>query len=265
MNRKPKLGQNFLADSSAAQAIVDALGDLSHRTVVEIGPGKAAITNLLAARAQRLVAVELDRALAARLRDHFAERSNVEILERDILAVNLTDLLSETNSKLAVIGNLPYYLTSDILLQLFAAHAVISHAVVMVQREVADRVTAEPGTRDYGLLSATAQLYSRVERLFTLPPQAFSPPPEVHSSVLRLTMHPQAEALGVDPAAFVGFLRQAFAQKRKTLANNLRAAGFSPAQISGALDSAGVSQQVRAEAVPLEAAARIHRALAGLQ
>jgi 16S rRNA (adenine1518-N6/adenine1519-N6)-dimethyltransferase len=263
MNKKPKLGQNFLADPSAAQAIVEALGDISHQTVVEIGPGKGAITKLLAARAHRLVAVELDRELAPRLRTQFAQQSNVEILERDVLEVALADLVSKAGSRLAVVGNLPYYLTSDILLHLFASHAVISQAVVMVQREVADRVAAEPATRDYGLLSATTRLYARVERLFTLPPQAFTPPPQVHSTVLRLTIQPQAGALGVDPSAFISFLRQSFAQKRKTLANNLRAAGYSPSQIAAALESANVSPQTRAEAISLDRAARIHRALAG--
>ncbi len=185
---------------------------------------------------------------------------NVEILEQDILDVDLASLVAP-GTQLTVIGNLPYYLTSDILLRLFSWHALISQAVVMVQREVADRVAATPGSRDYGMLSATAQMYARVDKLFTLPPHAFSPPPEVFSTVLRLTMQPQFSALGVDPGPFQTFLRQSFAQKRKTLANNLRAAGYTPAQIQAAFAVSGTPLQVRAEALTLEAAARLHLAL----
>jgi 16S rRNA (adenine1518-N6/adenine1519-N6)-dimethyltransferase len=260
MKKKPKLGQNFLADPSAAQAIVEALGDISRKTVLEIGPGTAAITRILAARAQRLVAVELDRELAPRLRSQFEQQANVEVIERDILHVDFATLVIAPE-KLVVVGNLPYYMTSDILLRILEFHGAVSQAVIMVQREVADRVSAEPGTSDYGLLSATAQMYARVETLFTLPPEAFVPPPKVYSSVLRLTMQPRAEALGVNPAEFVGFLRKAFAQKRKTLANNLRAAGYVTEQISIALEQAGVPAQARAEALPLETAAQLYRSL----
>ncbi len=260
MTRKPKLGQNFLTDPAAIRAIVDALGDVSGKTVLEIGPGQAALTEILAGRAQRLIAVELDRELAPSLRQQFASNPNVEILEQDILDVDLANLVAP-GTQLTVIGNLPYYLTSDILLRLFSWHALISQAVVMIQREVADRVAASPGSREYGMLSATAQMYARVDKLFTLPPQAFSPPPEVFSTVLRLTMQPQFSALGVDPGPFQTFLRQSFAQKRKTLANNLRAAGYTPEQIQGAFAASGTPLQVRAEALTLEAAARLHLAL----
>src|SRR5262249_49498548 len=121
-----------------------------------------------------------------------------------------------------VIGNLPYYITSDILLRLFEYRQYISTIVIMVQREVADRITAKPGSSEYGMLSATAQLYSDVENLFTLPPQAFTPPPKVHSSVIRLTMAPKLDALEIPEAAFIDFLKLSFAQKRKTLWNNLK-------------------------------------------
>jgi 16S rRNA (adenine1518-N6/adenine1519-N6)-dimethyltransferase len=262
--RKPKLGQNFLIDDRARHAIADALGDLSTRTVVEIGPGHGAITDILAARAQRLITIELDRALAAELRFRFREQPQVEIVEADILATDLAALIGEGTAD--VLGNLPYYITSEILLRLFAAGAAgtLQRAVVMMQREVAERVAASPGSRDYGLLSATAQMYARVETLFTLPPEAFSPPPEVYSTVLRMEFAPRFAELAVEPAAFDAFLRQCFAQKRKTLANNLRAAGYGPDQLRAAWPSS-IDPQARAESLSLEAMAELCRALTSLQ
>jgi 16S rRNA (adenine1518-N6/adenine1519-N6)-dimethyltransferase len=259
MPRKAQLGQNFLADLSARSRIVEALGDISQKTVVEIGPGKAAITELLAKKAQRLIAVELDRELAAGLKQRFSG-PQVEVVEQDILSVDLS-LLRHGEDKLLVVGNLPYYITSEILLHLFRYHDAVARAVVMMQREVADRVAAAPGSRDYGLLSATTQLYARVEKLMTLPPGAFSPPPQVYSSVLRLTFAPRFEELAVDAEGFIAFLRQCFAQKRKTLLNNLRAAGFDSFNIAQAAEAAAISAQARAEALPLEAMARLYRVL----
>jgi len=260
MTTKPRLGQNFLNDPSTALAIVESLGDISNATVLEIGPGKGIITRLLAARAGRLIAVELDPFLAQQLQQNFPESSTV-VLQQDILATNISALLDSSSGKLAVIGNLPYYITSQILLHLFANCSLIDRAVLMVQREVADRIAAQPGSRDYGLLTATTQLYARVDNLFTLPPTAFSPPPDVYSTVIRLTFQPQFEQLGVEPAAFIAFLRKSFAQKRKTLTNNLRFAGEYPAAIAAALTESDISPGIRAEALPLEAAARLFLAL----
>jgi len=256
MTTKPKLGQNFLIDPSASLAIADALGETSAATVLEIGPGKGAITRLLSARAQRVIAVEIDPTLARQLSQDYQQ---VEVLQQDILTTDLSALANP--EKLAVVGNLPYYITSQILLHLFDHHQAIDRAVIMVQREVADRIAAQPGTRDYGLLTATTQLYARVDNLFTLPPAAFAPPPDVHSTVLRLTFAPRYESLGVDPIEFVGFLKKSFAQKRKTLANNLRFAGFPPEAVSSAFGQAQIPAGIRAEALALEAAARIFLAL----
>jgi len=259
--RKPKLGQNFLVDDNARHAIVDALGDISDRTVIEIGPGHGAITSLLAPRAKRLVALELDRALAAELRFKFRETPSVEIVEGDVLDADLRTLIGSGGTA-DVIGNLPYYITSEILLKLFAAgrEGLVSRAVLMMQREVADRISAAPGVREYGLLSATAQMNAGVDHLFTLPPEAFSPPPEVYSTVLRLHFAPRFEELGVDPAGFDGFLKQVFAQKRKTLQNNLRAAGFEAQALASAWPK-DIPPQARAESLPLEAMAALYRAL----
>jgi 16S rRNA (adenine1518-N6/adenine1519-N6)-dimethyltransferase len=258
LKRKPKLGQNFLADPAAALAIVDALGDLSRQTVVEIGPGAGAITAILAARARRLIAIELDRVLAAQLHEQFPR---IQVLEADILTVDLS-ALRNGDEKLRVIGNLPYYITSPILTHLFQHHAAIETAVVMMQREVADRVTASPGSRDYGVLSATARLYARIERVLDLPPSAFMPPPEVHSTVLRLTMRPRFVELGIEPESFLAFLRQSFAQKRKTLGKNLRAAGFDPGSIVQALEKSEIPPTARAEEIDLERMAALWKSLA---
>ncbi len=269
--RKPKLGQNFLADARAAERIVEALGELSSRTVVEIGPGRGALTQLLAARARRLIAIELDRILAAQLRMKYAARSNVEIIEADVLTIDFAALfrprpgglsgLSPVIEKVDLVGNLPYYITSDILLRLFSFHRHFETLVVMVQREVAERIAAKPGRREYGLLSATAQLYAKVEMLFTLPPGAFSPPPKVHSSVLRLKVAPQFARLRVEERPFLDFLKLSFGQKRKTLVNNLKGR-YPEREIKAALQKTGVRPDVRAEALPLEKAAAVFRLLA---
>jgi len=269
--RKPKLGQHFLIDESAARRIVEALGDVSNRIVIEIGPGRGMLTDLLIPRAKRVIGIELDRVLAAQLRMNYATKPNVEILESDFVTAEfpsmvgrrpgpLHDLRPTQPETVDVVGNLPYYITSDIVLRILELHPNIERAVIMVQREVADRISAAPGSRDYGLLSATAQLYARVEKLFTLPPAAFSPPPDVHSSVLRLTMAPRLEELQVAEEPFIAFLKLAFAQKRKTLVNNLRSQ-YELAAIRAALKSTGLRPDVRAEAMPLEKTAAVFRAL----
>jgi 16S rRNA (adenine1518-N6/adenine1519-N6)-dimethyltransferase len=256
MQRKPKLGQNFLVSPTAPRAIVDALGDLSQATVLEIGPGRGVLTSLLATRAQRLIAVELDPALAASL-----QGGSVEVICQDILRFDLTQLAAQLGVRLLVIGNLPYYISSPILMHLFAHSAVIDRAVLMAQREVAERIVAPPGSRAYGLLSATTQMYATVEQLFTLPPEAFAPPPDVYSTVIRLTMHSRFEELAVEPESFLRFLRQIFALKRKTLVNNLRASGFSPAVVDAAFAQCAVDARVRAEAVSLESMACLFKAI----
>lgn len=248
---RPKLGQNFLHDSSAIRRIVAALGDLADETVVEIGPGNGAITGVLAKHARRLIAVELDHELVVRLHGLLCSE-RVTVVEQDALEFDLAAAAKAAGQKLVVAGNLPYYITSPILLRLAEQHAVLDRAVLMVQREVAERVTAAPGSRDYGLLSVTMQLYGPVEMLFTLPPGAFSPPPEVHSSVFRWRFAPRFAALGVEEQPFLAFARKAFAQKRKTLANNLRAAGMEPGRTREALEGAGIAATARAEELSIE-------------
>jgi 16S rRNA (adenine1518-N6/adenine1519-N6)-dimethyltransferase len=269
---KARLGQNFLTSSSAAEDIVDALGDVSQSVVVEIGPGRGALTKALVKKAGQVIAIELDRKLAAELRLAYSDQQNLEVLEGDVLSIDFravlrppgsfTDRQSVKRERAHLIGNLPYYITSDILLRLFEFHDQFDRMVIMVQREVADRIAAKPGSRDYGLLSATCQLYTKVEKLFTLPPGAFFPPPKVHSTMLRLQVTPRFEDLGVPQKEFVDFLKLAFGMKRKTLVNNLKAR-YLPEETRTALEIAGIRADVRAEAVSLEKSAEIFRRLQG--
>jgi 16S rRNA (adenine1518-N6/adenine1519-N6)-dimethyltransferase len=202
--------------------------------------------------------------------------SNVEVIEANILSIDFDSLFGPrpglrrpgiefkpTPAK--VIGNLPYYITSDILLRLFEYAKYFESLVVLVQREVADRIAAEPGSRDYGLLSATAQLYAQVEKLITLPPGAFAPPPKVHSTVLRLTMAPRQEELGLNEngyseEGFINFLKLSFGQKRKTLWNNLKS-GYPEAALRAALAKTKIKPAARAETLSLKESAALFRAL----
>jgi len=263
--KKPKLGQNFLVDENACLRIADAIGDISQRTVVEIGPGHGAITGLLAPRCARLHCIEFDPALARELTFRFRNDAHVTIHQADILQFDLAALaphLTSPISHLDIVGNLPYYITSDILLHLFrfAREGILGRAVLMMQREVAQRIAAEPGVSDYGPLSAFTQLHAHVTELFTLPPSAFNPPPDIYSTVLRLDFAPRFAELGVDAEGFNKFLRASFMQKRKTLSNNLRAAGYSAVQLQAAWP-ASIPPQARSEAVPLDAMAELYRAV----
>jgi 16S rRNA (adenine1518-N6/adenine1519-N6)-dimethyltransferase len=261
MPLKSKLGQNFLREAQAVERIVAALGELSGQTVVEIGPGRGAITGALAAKAAHVVAVELDRDLASALRARFVP-GRVTVVEQDVLDFDFAAAAAQAGSKLRVAGNLPYYITSPILRKLAQSHAALGTAVLMAQREVADRVTASPGSRDYGLLSVLVQAHGPVEPLFTLPPSAFSPPPQVHSTVFRWRLAPRFEELGVEETGFLRFAGQVFVQKRKTLANNLRAAGIATGHAHDAMALAGIDPRARAESLSIESLAALWRALA---
>ena len=262
---RARLGQNFLTDHDAARRIVDALGDTSTSLVIEIGPGHGVLTQILTERAARVIAVELDEMLATKLHVAFGRKANIEIIQADFLKLNLADLINSRDPNLLhtrarVVGNIPYYITSDIVLRLFEQHDLIESVVVMVQKEVADRLAAGPGSRDYGLLTVTSQLFANVERLFTLPPGAFSPPPKVYSTVLRFRMAPKAAMLQVETQGFLTFCKLAFAQKRKTLFNNLRSKYGVP-ETKRALEEASAEQNVRAEALSLAQLAGVYRGL----
>ena len=266
---KPKLGQHFLRDQEAIQRIVEALGDIRQSTILEIGPGPGTLTGLLAKRAGRLIAVEVDRVLAAQLSMAYALAPSVEVIQADILTIDFDTLfaprpgtvrpgIQREPERVRVVGNLPYYITSDILLHLFAFQQYFDRVVIMVQREVADRLVAKPGGSAYGLLSATTQLYARVEKLFELPPAAFSPPPKVHSAVIRLTMEPKE--LGLSAPKLIEFFKLAFGQKRKTLWNNLKGR-YNEADLKAALEETKVKPSVRAEALSIEKMAGLARLL----
>lgn len=271
--RKPKLGQHFLIDPHAAETIVEALGKISDQVVIEIGPGRGALTELLLPRAGHLITIELDHVLAAQMRLKYSRFSNLEVVEGDFLRIEVPTLLhhkpgllndripgSPVQMTARVVGNIPYYITSDILLKLFADHKRFDRFVLMMQKEVADRVLARPGSSDYGLLSATAQLYTNVEKILTLPPGAFNPPPKVHSMVLRFETAPRFDELQVPEDEFIDFLKLTFAQKRKTLANNLRVR-YEDALVKSAMKTTGLKPDVRAEAISLEQAAKLFKAL----
>ncbi len=251
--------------------IVEALGDISRNTILEIGPGRGALTSQLAKRARRVIAIELDRVLAAQLRMNFSQEPNVEIIEGDVLAIDFHTLfgpkpgstrpgMNHQPEPVRVVGNLPYFITSDILLRLFEFRQYFELIVLMVQREVAERLAAAPGRSEYGLLSATAQLYAQVEKMFTLSPDAFSPPPKVESTVVRLRIAPKIDNLHVAEAQFVNFLKLSFGQKRKTLWNNLKSQ-YRPEILRAALEKTGVKSTLRAEALSLERSAALFRAL----
>ena len=224
--RRPRLGQHFLKSSSILERIareVDACpgaGDL----IVEIGAGAGALTRRLLRLGGRVAAIEIDPRLAAALRAEFAVEPRLELIEADILELDLGRLIRERTSGRAVVaGNLPYYITSPILRLLFDNADRISGAVFLMQREVAARVAARPGSRDFGYLSVLCQAHGRPQRLCGVPPGAFRPAPKVSSAVVRFSIEPRLSQWGVtDRKAFLDFVQQCFHQKRKTLLNNLQ-------------------------------------------
>ena len=241
--RAPK-GQNFLYQHEWLARVAAAVGPADD--LLEIGGGPGGLTSLLAEQSRRLWVAELDAGLAEGLR-----QQGFAVIEGDILDLDLTALADAKNvERWQIAGNLPYYITSPILLHLFRHSPRIAAATILVQREVAERLAAVPGTRAFGLLTASTQFYARVERLFDIPPGAFRPPPRVHSSLVRLTMAPRAAALGVEAGPFLAFLRRGFAHKRKQLAGFL-----------GDPSRAGLPPRARAEELSLDDWARLYRTL----
>ncbi|MBA3974302.1 MAG: ribosomal RNA small subunit methyltransferase A [Candidatus Solibacter sp.] len=241
------LGQHFLFTESILERIALAACPRPEPLVVEIGPGPGGLTACLARRAGRLVAVELDAALAGGIRTRFAGQA-VEVVEGDVLNTDLSQW-----GEAVVCGNLPYYITSPIIDHVLALGPVLKRSVFLVQKEVAERITAQPGSRDYGYLTVSVQARATAEMLFTVKPGAFRPPPKVDSAVIRLT--PLAD---VDRSEMAGFLRFAglcFHMKRKTLRNNLAAAY--PMEILKDLPEAGL----RAEQLPVGRLAALYRML----
>lgn len=222
-HRRPKLGQHFLADVRYGSRIVDALDLRAGDLVIEVGPGRGAVTGLLAARARGVVAIEVDPGLVDELRRKFQQEPKVEIIHADVLLTDLGEICRRHDvDQCTVFGNLPYYITSPIIHHVLGFARQVRAMGLLVQREVADRLVAQPGTRDYGYLSVFTRLYSSPRRVLQVPPGAFSPPPKVHSAFVRFEMQTGGRSVSLEnEEEFLGFLKQSFAYKRKKLLNCL--------------------------------------------
>jgi 16S rRNA (adenine1518-N6/adenine1519-N6)-dimethyltransferase len=250
-----KLGQHFLTDASWQERIARAI-HVDGGVWVEIGAGHGEMTTRLAQRAGKVFAVELDCRLAARLREVVAPYQNVEVVESDVLAVDFAEITK--GARFSVYGNLPYYITSPILHRLFEHAEHIAAIHIVIQFEVAARIVAPPGRRDYGYLSVASQWFGRPEITFRIPPGAFQPPPKVASALLSFRM-PGARVKQPlkDETAFLNFVKECFAQKRKTLRNNLRARLGTRAE--EVLREAGLPPSARAEELSVAELARLFR------
>lgn len=253
------LGQHFLTDPAVAGRIVEATGATAADVVCEIGAGTGVLTGLLAARAERVVALEIDPALCARLKTQAARWPNVELRLADARAFPYESLAS--SRRLLVVGNLPYSASKPILLRLWEARASLDQATLMVQREVAERLVAAPGGRDYGALSVLWQTWTDLTLLFVVPPEAFRPPPAVESAVVQVRFRRSPRVTVADEEAFVRVVKASFAQRRKTLANALKAA--TPTLDVRRLSEADIDGRRRAETLSLEEFARLARIFAG--
>lgn len=246
---RKSLGQHFLNDKRILQRIVDALDLTGAETVVEIGPGRGSLTELLVVRAKRLVLIEYDRALAANLRERYAKTPHVQIIEADVLAVNLADA---ANSPYVLVGNVPYYITTPILFHALAAPRP-DRAVYLVQREVADRIVAAPGSSDYGALSVNVQGFARARMLFRVAPGSFVPPPKVESAVVRIDPRDDPVVGQESEAAFRRFVQDAFGMRRKQMRRVLReVCGLSADRAEAILAAAGIDATARPETLSPE-------------
>ena len=259
---RKRLGQHFLVDRAVLERIADALAPTADDVVIEIGPGRGALTDLLVRRAKRVVAIELDRDLVPYLRDRYRDAGNVEVIERDVLEVNLADV---AGPRFLLAGNVPYYITTPILF-----HALENprpeRAVYLVQREVAERIAAPPGSRTYGALSVNVQAVARAELVGRVPPGAFRPPPSVDSAVVRLTPRPDPvvdESLESD---FRLLVQDAFGLRRKQMRRVVRTVGkLDVERAERVLETAGIDPECRPETLSPEDFARLLRAIKGVR
>lgn len=242
-----RLGQNFLIDANVVKAIVAAAEISAGEEVLEIGPGIGTLTQGLLEAGAKVTAVELDKKLPAVLAETLAGYENFKLVSGDILKVDLTELMPE---KFKVVANLPYYITTQILLALLEKKLPITKIVTMVQREVAERMTAAPGSKIYGAMSVAVQFRAEVHVAFDVPPEKFLPKPEVTSSVVVCDVRPSPVEVA-DEEFFIKVVRAAFGQRRKTLANSLAGAGFQRENILRALELAGISAERRAETLSI--------------
>ena len=269
-----KFGQNFLIDANILEKIIASAEITKEDYVIEIGPGIGTMTQYLAENAREVVAVEIDKNLIPILEDTLKEYENVSILNEDILKVDLNRLVKEKNNgrPIKVVANLPYYITTPIIMGLFESHVPLSSITIMVQKEVADRMQVGPGTKDYGALSLAVQYYAKPEIMLNVPPACFMPRPNVGSAVIRLTRFEEPPVKTQDERKMFSIIRAAFNQRRKTLANALtnglaytneegKVIHVSRKEVCEALEKMGLSQTIRGEALSLEQFARLSNLL----
>lgn len=261
-NFQKKFGQNFLIDEHVLDKIIRAAEITKDDYVLEIGPGIGTMTQYLACAAREVTAVEIDRALIPILEDTLKEYDNVSIINEDILKVDIAALAKEKNGgrPIKVVANLPYYITTPIIMGLFESNVPLESITVMVQKEVADRMQVGPGTKDYGALSLAVQYYAEPYIVANVPPNCFMPRPAVGSAVIRLTRHQKPPVEVMDEKLMFRLIRASFNQRRKTLANGLKNSGelnLSKEVITAAIEKLGKGSSVRGEALDLEEFARL--------
>ena len=257
-----RFGQNFLIDAHVLEKIVSAAGITKDDCVLEIGPGIGTMTQYLAESAGQVIAVEIDTNLLPILTDTLKDYSNVKVINQDILKVDINELVKEYNNgrPIKVVANLPYYITTPIIMGLFESNVPIDNITVMVQKEVADRMQVGPGSKDYGALSLAVQYYASPYIVANVPPNCFIPRPNVGSAVIRLTRYQEPPVQVKDPKPMFKLIRASFNQRRKTLQNGLNNSpeiSFSKEEITKAIESLGVSPSVRGEALSLEQFAQL--------
>lgn len=257
-----KFGQNFLIDQGIVEKIVREAGVTKDDFVLEIGPGIGTMTQILCENAREVAAVEIDRKLIPILNDTLSEYDNVTIINDDILKVDINKLAEEKNGgrPIKVVANLPYYITTPIIMGLFESHVPLDSITIMVQKEVADRMQTGPGSKDYGALSLAVQFYAKPEIVVNVPPECFMPRPNVGSAVIRLKMHETRPVDVKDEKLMFRIIRASFNQRRKTLANGLNNSpeiGYTKEQIAAAIEELGRGASIRGEALTLEEFARL--------
>ena len=252
-----KFGQNFLIDTHVLDKIIDASGVTEDDFVLEIGPGIGTMTQYLCERAREVVAVEIDKNLIPILSDTLKNYSNVTVINEDILKLDICKLAEEKNQgkPIKVVANLPYYITTPIIMGLFESHVPIDSITIMVQKEVAERMQEKPGSKEYGALSLAVQYYAKPEIVANVPPNCFMPRPNVGSAVIRLTRHEKPPVEVEDEKLMFRIIRASFNQRRKTLANGLNNSPeihLPKEVIQESIVSLGVPENIRGEALSLE-------------
>ena len=265
-NFQKKFGQNFLIDTHVLEKIMDSAEITKDDCVLEIGPGIGTMTQYLAERAGRVVAVEIDKTLIPILEDTLSEYDNVTIINDDILKVDINKIVEEMNQgrPIKVVANLPYYITTPIIMGLFESHVPLQSITIMVQKEVADRMQVGPGTKDYGALSLAVQYYAKPGIVANVPPNCFIPRPNVGSAVIRLTRYEKPPVEVADEKKMFALIRASFNQRRKTLVNGLTNAPelhVSKEQVLAALEKMKLSPTIRGEALTLEQFAELSNIL----